>query len=104
MEKPKNATAATGFLAALLIGALSGAPAGAASHGEQQKGPDGLKQDFRTLDKNGDRYLSLEEFKPTGKDDLAFKAADLDGDNRLDADEYAKYGKAQEADQEMRQR
>lgn len=32
------------------------------------------------------------------------KAADLDGDNRLNSDEYAKYGKAQQDDQEMRQR
>lgn len=72
MRKPKNDTVPA-LLAALLIGAaLSGAPAGAAGYGEQQ-GAAGLKQDFRTLDKNGDGYLSLEEFKQTGKDELAFK-------------------------------
>jgi hypothetical protein len=37
------------------------------------------------------------------KDDLASKAADLDSDNRLGG-RIARHGKAQEADQEMRQR
>lgn len=104
MEISKRATTAQGLLAVLLIStALSGTPAGAADYGEQQ-GQTKLKQDFKTLDKNKDGYLSMEEFKAAGMDDLAFNAADMNGDGRIDPDEYAKYSKAKATDQEMRDR
>ena len=34
-------------------------------------------------------------------DDLLFKAADFDGDGRVDRDEYAKYAKLKAKDQAM---
>ena len=40
-------------------------------------------------DRNG--FLSMEEFKIDGKDDLAFRAADINGDERVDPDEFGKY-------------
>lgn len=40
-------------------------------------------------DKNG--YLSLAEFESRGKDELAFRAADIDGDERIDPEEFDKY-------------
>jgi Ca2+-binding EF-hand superfamily protein len=100
----KSAATAQGLLAVLLISTvLAETPAGAADHGEQQ-GQAKLKQDFKMLDKNKDGYLSMEEFKATGMDDLAFNAADVDGDGRLSPEEYAKYVKVKATDQEMRDR
>ena len=49
---------------------------------------------FQALDSNKDGYLSLKEFKAKGKDDLAFKAADINGDGRIDPGEYDQYMKA----------
>jgi len=72
-------------LAALLLGAAM-LPACAADHKEMTEG-----QSFKDHDRNKDGYLSLEEFKAKGKDDLAFKAADIDGDERLDRSEFDKY-------------
>jgi hypothetical protein len=46
---------------------------------------------FQDLDANKDGYLSLKEFEATGKDNLAFKAADIDGDERLDRKEFDQY-------------
>lgn len=46
---------------------------------------------FKDFDSNKDGYLSLKEFEARGKDELAFNAADLDGDKRLDPDEFDKY-------------
>lgn len=71
-------------LAALLLG-LAMLPAYAAA-----RTPESGKS-FKDCDTNKDGYLSLEEFKAKGKDDLAFKAADINGDARLDPDEFDKY-------------
>ena len=46
---------------------------------------------FKDYDSNKDGYLSLDEFKAKGKDDLAFKAADVDNDARLDRSELDQY-------------
>jgi len=76
----------TSRLAALLLGiAMSSACA------VDQNGMSGSGQSFKDHDSNKDGYLSLEEFKAKGKDDLAFKAADIDGDERLDRSEFDKY-------------
>jgi hypothetical protein len=54
---------------------------------------------FKDLDANKDGYLSQEEFKAKGKDDLAFKAADLNGDERLEPSEFDKYKARKAGDQ-----
>jgi len=54
---------------------------------------------FKDFDANKDGYLSEEEFKAKGKDDLAFKAADLNGDERLDPSEFDKYKARKAGDQ-----
>jgi hypothetical protein len=46
---------------------------------------------FKDFDTNRDGYLSMNEFKAKGKDDLAFKAADIDGDERVDPSEFDKH-------------
>lgn len=46
---------------------------------------------FKDHDTNKDGYLSLAEFESRGKDELAFKAADMDGDERIDPEEFDKY-------------
>lgn len=46
---------------------------------------------FKDVDANKDGYLSLSEFKAKGKDELAFKAADLNGDEQVDPGEFDKY-------------
>ena len=46
---------------------------------------------FKDYDRNKDGYLSLDEFKAKGKDDLAFKAADVDSDARLDRSEFDQF-------------
>lgn len=46
---------------------------------------------FKDHDTNKDGYLSLSEFESQGKDDLAFKAADINGDERVDPEEFDKY-------------
>lgn len=76
-------------LAALLLGSVVMLPAYA---GDAAK-------PFKDYDADKDGYLSLEEFKAKGKDDLAFKAADLNGDQRLDADEFDKYAAMKSSDQ-----
>ena len=73
-------------LVALLLGAAM-LPA----YAVDQKGPSESVQSFKDHDGNKDGYLSLEEFKAKGKDDLAFRAADLDGDARLDRSEFDAY-------------
>ena len=83
----KSGTRKTGSrLAALLLGAAM-LPAYAVDHKEMTESG----QSFKDHDRNKDGYLSLEEFKAKGKDDLAFKAADIDGDERLDRREFDKY-------------
>jgi hypothetical protein len=46
---------------------------------------------FKDYDANKNGYLSLDEFKGKGKDDLAFKAADINGDEQVDPEEFDKY-------------
>ena len=91
----KPGTRTTGSrLAALLLGAAMSS-AYAADHKEMaESGPS-----FKDHDGNKDGYLSLEEFKAKGKDDLAFKAADIDGDERLDRSEFDKYRARKATDQ-----
>lgn len=69
-------------LAALLLG-VAMLPAYAAG--------DRTAISFKDFDTNKDGHLSLDEFKAQGKDDLAFKAADIDGDEQLDPEEFDKY-------------
>lgn len=69
-------------LAALLLG-VSMLPAYAAG--------DRTAISFKDFDTNKDGALSLDEFKAQGKDDLAFKAADINGDEQLDPSEFDKY-------------
>ncbi|MDD5328924.1 MAG: EF-hand domain-containing protein [Sulfuricella sp.] len=93
MPTRKSATPVPALLAACIIGtAVSCTPVGAA--GKRIKDMPTLKQDFRKLDKSGDGYLSMEEFKAAGLDELAFKAADTDSDGRVDPDEYRNYTEA----------
>jgi hypothetical protein len=69
--------------AALLLGVVM-LPA----HGEGMSKP-GMS--FKDFDANKDGYLSLNEFKAKGKDELTFKAADLNGDEQVDPGEFDKY-------------
>jgi len=54
---------------------------------------------FKDYDANKDGYLSLNEFKAKGKDDLAFRAADSNGDEQVDPDEFDKYLTRKASDQ-----
>lgn len=45
---------------------------------------------FKVYDKNGDRLVSPDEFRAQGGEAEAFRAADVDRDNRLDAGEFAR--------------
>lgn len=76
----------TSRLAALLLGIAMSSAYAVDKMGMSESG-----QSFKDHDGNKDGYLSLEEFKAKGKDDLAFKAADIDGDERLDRSEFDKY-------------
>lgn len=79
----KSGTRAQARLAALLLGVamLPAYAAGGMSAGKS----------FKDLDADKDGYLSVDEFKAKGKDELAFKAADIDGDQRVDPGEFDKY-------------
>lgn len=59
----------------------------------------GSGMSFKDHDANKDGALSLDEFKARDKDDLAFKAADLDGDGQVDPEEFDKYRARKAADQ-----
>ena len=76
----------TSRLAALLLGTAMSSAYAVDQNGMSESG-----QSFKDHDNNKDGYLSLEEFKAKGKDDLAFKAADINGDERLDRSEFDKY-------------
>jgi hypothetical protein len=54
---------------------------------------------FGDFDTNKDNYLSLDEFKAQGKDELAFKAADINGDQQVDREEFARYQAKKASDQ-----
>ena len=84
--KPEATPSKTRFAALLL--ALAMLPAYAGS---------GMA--FKDHDANKDGTLSLDEFKARDKDDLAFKAADLDGDGQVDPEEFDKYLARKAADQ-----
>ena len=68
-------------VAALLLG-VAMLPAYAVDHKDMS---------FMDYDSNKDGYLSLEEFKNKGKDDLTFRAADINGDEQVDPEEFDKY-------------
>lgn len=81
-------------LAALLLGvavlpACAGDPRGMPDPG----------MSFKDHDANKNGYLSLDEFKNKGKDDLAFKAADINGDEQVDPEEFDKYLAKKASDQ-----
>jgi hypothetical protein len=83
----KSATSKTQTrLAALLLG-IAMVPACA---GDPKAMPDS-GMSFKDHDTNNNGYLSLDEFKNKGKDDLAFKAADINGDEQVDPEEFDKY-------------
>jgi Ca2+-binding EF-hand superfamily protein len=73
-------------LAALLLG-IAMLPANAGD----RKGMPESGMSFKDHDTNKDGYLTLEEFKNKGKDNLAFKAADINGDEQVDPEEFDKY-------------
>lgn len=54
---------------------------------------------FKDYDTNKDGHLSLNEFKAKGKDDLAFRAADTNGDEQVDPSEFDKYLSRKATDQ-----
>ncbi len=73
-------------LAALLLGiAMLPAYAG------DRKGMPESGMSFKDHDTNSDGHLTVEEFKDKSKDDLAFKAADINGDEQVDPEEFDKY-------------
>ena len=73
-------------LAALLLG-VAMLPA----YAWDRKGMPESGMSFKDYDANKNGYLSLDEFKGKGKDDLAFKAADINGDEQVDPSEFDKY-------------
>jgi Ca2+-binding EF-hand superfamily protein len=46
---------------------------------------------FKEVDADKNGFLSLDEFKEKDMDDLAFRAADINGDGQVDPDEYDNY-------------
>lgn len=91
----RKAGTATGIL---LLAGMVLMPAHAADvQTDKSKGTSEMRFKDCDTDKNG--FLSLEEFEAKGKDDLSFKAADINGDQRIDPDEYEKYKTMKETDQ-----
>jgi len=89
------------LIPALLV-CLSALPAHAADRKTDSKSNkaavDAASQRFMAYDKDKDGFLSLAEFKAHGLDELAFKAADIDGDGRIDPGEFIAYVKALKED------
>lgn len=81
-------------LAALLLGVVM-LPA----YAGDRKGMPESGMSFKDYDASKDGYLSLDEFKAKGKDELAFKAADINGDEQVDPDEFDKYLTRKASDQ-----
>lgn len=77
-------------LAALLVG-VALLPAYAAG--------DRKAMSFQDFDANKDGYLSVDEFEAKGKDNLAFKAADINGDEQVDPSEFDQYLTKKASDQ-----
>lgn len=73
----------TASLAALLLGVVLLPAYG--------KGLSKSDLSFRGFDINKDGFLSLSEFEAKGKDELSFNAADLNGDKRVDPNEFGRY-------------
>lgn len=93
----RNASTRLGIL---LLGAAVMLPASAAgdmSKADKSKATSEMR--FKDCDTDKDGFLSLDEFKAKGKDDLSFKAADINGDERIDPDEYEKYKAMKATDQ-----
>lgn len=87
-------------LGILLLGAVVLVPAyAAADMTKADKSKATSEMRFKDCDTDKDGFLSLEEFKAKGKDDLSFKAADINGDERIDPDEYEKYKAMKATDQ-----
>lgn len=86
-------------LGILLLCAIVPLPAYAAGPPMTDQSGGMSEMHFRDADTDRDGFLSLDEFKAKGKDDLSFKAADLNGDERIDPDEYEKYKAMKETDQ-----
>lgn len=84
------------FLTLALAGLLSAAVASAlatqsmpGATPEAPATPSGAP-DLKTYDSNGDGQISIEEFKPQGGQEQAFRVGDANRDNRLNSDEYVK--------------
>lgn len=89
MQARKHRT--PGLLIALLVGlGVAGSPALAAQGGEAKKETPDYGPDFKKHDRDGDGYVSLQEFVDQKRDERAFKEADANGDGRLSEDEYVK--------------
>ena len=73
-------------LAALLLGVAM-----MPTYAADRKAMADCDMSFKDYDANKNGYLSLDEFKNKGKDDLAFKAADINGDEQVDPEEFDKY-------------
>lgn len=82
----KSGTRIQAYLAALLLGVAM-----MPTHAADRKAMDDCDMSLKDYDANKDGYLSLDEFKAKGKDELAFKAADINGDEQVDPDEFDKY-------------
>jgi hypothetical protein len=83
---------------AVLLALLAGASCQATDMSRENPAVPGMDTEFRHYDADHDGYLSLPEFEAKGLDNLAFRAADLDGDNRLDPAEFDQYIQAKAAD------
>lgn len=98
MHTRKSTATVPAFLAAGFVGYVLFFTSACAA-GKHPMDMSGLKQDFRKLDKDGNGTLSLKEFRAAGMDDLAFKAADANGDGRVDQEEFVNYMEAKSADE-----
>ncbi len=85
-------------LATALVLGLAGVVPGSADTQVTPSNPVDSIPDFKTADGNGDGHLSLAEFKALNLDDLAFHAADSDGDGSVSPGKYDRYAQARAAD------